>query len=538
MRMMKMKSYKKKWMVCVLIFSVLLGIWTGKGGSAQTAQTVGMGRAEDTLGKSFPMKIKEVGVKISEPAEGTASTPTVEVESVLVESGTVETGAVETASVETVLVETSSVSVDLEECDKGENNVTVRFKLKAMKAGYKFDENLNVKVNGNSVDKGNIQKIDDGAITVRYTWEISSQPGTSPMPTNSPGESSTPTPVVTPTEEPTKEPISSPTVKPTEIPSATPTTTPGPGPTPKPTESANPAPSEEPSAEPTGSPSISPVPTVSVNPIPTPETPGIESGVLEQPGESASPVPSIDPSLFPTIPPITYTIKLDVNGGVVSQSFIEFTAMQIGTLTLPEPTRKGYIFIGWYDGKTRVEKITAVKNITLKAQWAKKELKCTYPNLDLKKAVSSDVKLEKVSIEKKYTKFVKINQKKGTIKAKKYFKKAKVCLMIDGKKVDVIVELKLPQPKVKATEGKMKHYATGAYREFKFSYKNVAAGATKVVAEYKPSNAKKFKKCGSLQNRFKGAYAVVKKGKSVWFRVTVYYGKYASPKSKKIPLKG
>lgn len=277
--------------------------------------------------------------------------------------------------------------------------------------------------------------------------------------------------------------------------------------------------------------------------LPTP-TPGGEPSqppVATPSGKpSQSQVPM--PTLQPTATPGTYTITLNANGGTLSQKKITFTVDQMSKVKLPTPKKKGFLFIGWYQGKTRVSQITKANNISLKAQWVKSTIDLTYQSTIKcisKLKLSSDVKLEKIKIEKKYKKYITVNQKKKTMKGTKYVKKAVATVTIDGEEFEVTVKMKLPQPKVVATpEKRMKYYVTGAYREFRFSYKNAVKGATKVVAEYKPSNAKSFKKCGSIQNRFKGAYALVKKGNSVWFRVTIYYGRYASPKSKKILLKG
>lgn len=208
-------------------------------------------------------------------------------------------------------------------------------------------------------------------------------------------------------------------------------------------------------------------------------------------------------------------------------------------MSLPTPSRKGYKFIGWYNGKNRVEKITVAKDLTLKAQWVQASIDLKYQStLKWSKYLSPDVKLTKSVIEKKYTKYVKINQKKGTMEGKKYFKKAKVTLRINGKSIDVTVKRLSPKPKVKIVKaGKRIPYAIGVYRTFKLSYKH-EPGATRAVAEYSYKKKSGFKKCVKELNTLKGGSVSVKKGRTAYFRVTVYYGKYKSSKSELVVLKG
>lgn len=236
--------------------------------------------------------------------------------------------------------------------------------------------------------------------------------------------------------------------------------------------------------------------------------------------------------------PPTYTLTLNPNKGTLSQQLtIPFTADGISKLSLPTPTRKGYKFIGWYDGKNRIEKITEAKDVTLKAQWIKGSIDLKYQSvLKWSKYLDPDVKLTKITIEKKYTKHVKINQKKGTMEGKKYFKKAKVTLTINGKKVDVTVKTVIPAPKIKPKKKGLTAYVVGVYLRYKLNY-TYLKGATKVVAEYSSKKNRGFKKCGSAQNKLKGASASVRKGTKLYLRVTVYYGKVKSPVSGVVLLK-
>ena len=66
--------------------------------------------------------------------------------------------------------------------------------------------------------------------------------------------------------------------------------------------------------------------------------------------------------------PTEYKITLDADGGAVEKTEIKFIENE--QVTLPVPTKDGYIFKGWYEGETKVEVIEN-KNYTLKALWEK-----------------------------------------------------------------------------------------------------------------------------------------------------------------------
>lgn len=256
-----------------------------------------------------------------------------------------------------------------------------------------------------------------------------------------------------------------------------------------------------------------------------------------KPSQSQAPMPTLQP----TGTPGTYTITLNANGGILSQKKITFTADQMSKVKLPTPKKKGFLFIGWYQGKTRVSQITKANNISLKAQWIKSTIKLTYQSTIKcvsKLKLSSDVKLEKIKIEKKYKKYITVNKKKMTMKGTKYVKKAVATVTIDGEEFKVTVKMKLPKPKVKIVKsGKPIAYAIGIYRTFKLSYK-YAHGAKKAVAEYSSKEKKGYKKCGQVLNKLNGGSASVRKGTKIYMRVTIYYGKKASKTSEPICLKG
>jgi len=79
-------------------------------------------------------------------------------------------------------------------------------------------------------------------------------------------------------------------------------------------------------------------------------------------------------AVYENIPPATYIVTLNPNGGSVSPTTISVT--NGGTYsTLPTPTRSGYTFNGWYTeatGGTKVnpsDTVNLTGNITLYAQW-------------------------------------------------------------------------------------------------------------------------------------------------------------------------
>ncbi|HPT88955.1 MAG TPA: InlB B-repeat-containing protein, partial [Bacilli bacterium] len=67
-----------------------------------------------------------------------------------------------------------------------------------------------------------------------------------------------------------------------------------------------------------------------------------------------------------------YTITYELDGGTLTNEVTSFTKKDL-PVTLPTPTRDGYVFLGWYldsefSGEP-VTKITEAKNITVYAKW-------------------------------------------------------------------------------------------------------------------------------------------------------------------------
>ena len=66
--------------------------------------------------------------------------------------------------------------------------------------------------------------------------------------------------------------------------------------------------------------------------------------------------------------PVEYTVKFDTDGG---SSVASQTIVVSNTVTVPDdPTKEGYIFLGWYYGNSKYDFTTSVKgDMTIKAKW-------------------------------------------------------------------------------------------------------------------------------------------------------------------------
>ena len=74
-----------------------------------------------------------------------------------------------------------------------------------------------------------------------------------------------------------------------------------------------------------------------------------------------------------------YTITYDTNGGTISGDY-KTTYMIVSEVDLPTPTKTGYDFKGWNDGKTEITKIVKGRygNIALMAVWEATQYTITY----------------------------------------------------------------------------------------------------------------------------------------------------------------
>lgn len=91
------------------------------------------------------------------------------------------------------------------------------------------------------------------------------------------------------------------------------------------------------------------------------------------------PVPSPSPSA--TAGKTSQTVTFNANGGTVSKKSL---TIKVGAAvgSLPKPTRKGYVFAGWFTAKSGGSKVSATtkisKNVTLYAHWAKPKYKVAF----------------------------------------------------------------------------------------------------------------------------------------------------------------
>ena len=83
----------------------------------------------------------------------------------------------------------------------------------------------------------------------------------------------------------------------------------------------------------------------------------------------------------------TYTIKYK---GVSGAKNTNPTQVEKGKLKLKKPSKTGYTFKGWYQGKKKVTTVNVKKNTTLTAKWKAKTYKITYKNV--KKATNKNAK--------------------------------------------------------------------------------------------------------------------------------------------------
>lgn len=96
----------------------------------------------------------------------------------------------------------------------------------------------------------------------------------------------------------------------------------------------------------------------------------------------------------------TYTIKYK---GVSGAKNTNPTQVEKGKLKLKKPSKTGYTFKGWYQGKKKVTTVNVKKNLTLTAKWKAKTYKITYKNVkgtnkNAKKfTYGKNVKLKKLS---------------------------------------------------------------------------------------------------------------------------------------------
>ncbi len=81
---------------------------------------------------------------------------------------------------------------------------------------------------------------------------------------------------------------------------------------------------------------------------------------------------------------VEYTIEYDLDGGKQAENPITvYTVENSATLALPNPTKEGYAFDGWYVGETRLESLAGkAENLSLTAHWSKNAYSITYNGIE------------------------------------------------------------------------------------------------------------------------------------------------------------
>ncbi len=68
---------------------------------------------------------------------------------------------------------------------------------------------------------------------------------------------------------------------------------------------------------------------------------------------------------------VTYNIEYDLAGGEFEGAYVKTYTAETPTFALATPVKRGYNFLGWYDGETKVEKITrwSIGDRSFTAKW-------------------------------------------------------------------------------------------------------------------------------------------------------------------------
>lgn len=126
---------------------------------------------------------------------------------------------------------------------------------------------------------------------------------------------------------------------------------------------------------------------------------------------------------------VKYQIKYNLNDGKNNKKNPKTYTVDSNTVKLAKPSRKGYVFKGWYRDKKFKKKVTAIENgsagnVTLYAKWAKEKYTITY-NLNGGKNNKKNPKT--YTVTSKTIKFLKPSKKgyvfKGWYRDKKCTKK-------------------------------------------------------------------------------------------------------------------
>ena len=87
-----------------------------------------------------------------------------------------------------------------------------------------------------------------------------------------------------------------------------------------------------------------------------------------------------DTTITASLDTITYNISYDLTGGEFEGEHVKTYTVETPTFALATPVKRGYTFLGWYDGETKVEKITrwSIGDRSFAAKWGATPYSITY----------------------------------------------------------------------------------------------------------------------------------------------------------------
>ena len=87
-----------------------------------------------------------------------------------------------------------------------------------------------------------------------------------------------------------------------------------------------------------------------------------------------------DTTITASLDTITYNISYDLTGGEFEGEHVKTYTVETPTFSLATPVKRGYTFLGWYDGETKVEKITrwSIGDRSFAAKWGATPYSITY----------------------------------------------------------------------------------------------------------------------------------------------------------------
>ena len=87
-----------------------------------------------------------------------------------------------------------------------------------------------------------------------------------------------------------------------------------------------------------------------------------------------------DTMITASLDTITYNISYDLTGGEFEGEYVKTYTVETPTFALATPVKRGYTFLGWYDGETKVEKITrnSIGDRSFTAKWGATPYSITY----------------------------------------------------------------------------------------------------------------------------------------------------------------